>query len=85
MTFTSTSAVGAAARAIYTTAAFDTGTPLDRNDAVKMALAAVEEASPYLRAEFTADLSDALAEVNPELAAMLDQLSAEYREELWFM
>lgn len=84
MTFLQASAVGAAARAIYTTAAFDTGTPLDRNDAVKIALAAVEEASPYLRAEFTADLSDALAETNPEVAAELDQLAADYREELFW-
>lgn len=84
MSFLGMSAVGAAARAIYTTAAFDTGTALDRNDAVKMALAAVEDATPHLRAEFTADLSDALADAHPEVAAMLDELSAEYREELIF-
>lgn len=78
------SAVGAAARAIYTTAAFDTGTPLDRNDAVKMALVAVEDATPHLRAEFAADLSDALADTQPEVALLLDQLSADYREELFF-
>jgi hypothetical protein len=76
------SAVGAAARAVYTTAAFDTGTPLDRNDAVKMAFRMVDAASPHLRAEFAADLSDALAEQHPEVAAQLDELSAEYREEL---
>lgn len=82
MTFTAKSAVGAAARAIYTTAAFDTGTVLDRNDAVKLALSAVEDASPHLRAEFAADMSDALADAHPEVARMLDQLSADYREEL---
>jgi hypothetical protein len=84
VTFVSRSAVGAAARAIYCAAGFDTGTPLDRNDAVKMAVAAVDESSPYLRAEFTADLSDALAETHPEVASMLDQLSADYRAELVF-
>lgn len=84
MSFTGMSAVGAAARAIYTTAAFDTGTVLDRNDAVKMALAAVSDASPHLRAEFAADMSDALAEHHPEVAAILDQLSADYRGELFF-
>jgi hypothetical protein len=82
VTFTAKSAVGAAARAIYTTAAFDTGTVLDRNDAVKLALSAVEDASPHLRAEFAADMSDALADAHPEVARMLDQLSADYREEL---
>lgn len=83
MNFTGMSAVGAAARAIYTTAAFDTGTVLDRNDAVKLALAAVEDATPHLRAEFAADMADALLEANqPEVAAVLDALSAEYREEL---
>jgi hypothetical protein len=80
--FTGMSAVGAAARAIYTTAAFDTGTPLDRNDAVKMALAAVEDATPHLRAEFAADMADALADAHPEVGHILDALSAEYREEL---
>ena len=84
MSFMDRSAVGAAARAIYTTAGFDTGTPIDRNDAVKMGLSAVEEASPYLRAEFAADMSDALAETSPEVARLLDELSAEYRKELWF-
>lgn len=82
MTFTAMSAVGAAARAIYTTAAFDTGTPLDRNDAVKLAFSAVEDATPHLRAEFAADLADALADTNPEVAHILDTLSAEYRLEL---
>lgn len=82
MSFTGMSAVGAAARAIYTTAAFDTGTPLDRNDAVKMALAAVEDATPHLRAEFAADLSDALADAHPEVAHILDTLSDDYRQEL---
>jgi hypothetical protein len=84
VTFVMVTAVGAAARAIYSTAAFDTGTALDRNDAVKMALAAVEDATPHLRAEFAADMSDALAERHPEVAALLDELSAEYREELFF-
>jgi hypothetical protein len=82
VTLSAMSAVGAAARAIYTTAAFDTGTVLDRNDAVKLALSAVEDASPHLRAEFAADMSDALADAHPEVARMLDQLSATYREEL---
>lgn len=84
MTFVTMTAVGAAARAIYTVAAFDTGTVLDRNEAVKMAYAAVEDASPHLRAEFAADMSDALAERHPEVAALLDELSAEYRDELIF-
>ena len=84
MNFTGMSAVGAAARAIYTTAAFDTGTPLDRNDAVKMALAAVEDATPHLRAEFAADMADALADAHPEVGHILDTLSAEYREELFW-
>lgn len=84
MTFASTSAVGAAARAIYTTAAFDTGTVLDRNDAVKMALAAVADATPHLRAEFAADMADALADTHPEVGHILDTLSAEYREELFW-
>jgi hypothetical protein len=83
VTFLHVSAIGAAARAIYTTAAFDTGTVLDRNDAVKMALAAVADASPHLRAEFAADMSDALADTQPEVALLLDQLSADYREELF--
>lgn len=82
MTFASTSAVGAAARAIYTTAAFDTGTPLDRNEAVKMAVSALADATPHLRAEFAADLADALADNHPEVARILDGLSAEYRQEL---
>lgn len=83
MTFSRMSAVGAAARAVYVTAAFgDGGTPVSRNEAVRLGLAAVEEASPHLRAEFAADMSDALAEHHPEVASILDQLSADYRAEL---
>jgi len=77
------SAVGAAARAVYVTAAFgDGGTPISRNEAVHLGLAAVESATPHLRAEFAADMADALADAHPEVAHILDTLSAEYREEL---